>query len=115
MRTQVWSLASFSGLRIQHCHELWGSRRRSSDLALLWLWCRPAVVAPTRPSAWELPYAAGVALKRQKIKKREREISLDYPDESNVIKWTQEWKTKQGRGVYQMEGEVGEIRHLRGT
>ena len=45
-------------------------RGRGSDLALLWLWCRPAAVAPIRPLAWELPYAAGVALKRQKTKKK---------------------------------------------
>ena len=40
--------------------------RRSSDLALLWLWCRPAI----GPLAWELPYAAGAALKSKKKKKR---------------------------------------------
>ena len=39
-------------------------RRHSSDLALLWLWRRPAVVALIRPLAWELPCAAGTALKR---------------------------------------------------
>ena len=33
---------------------------------MLWLWCRPAAVAPIRPLAWEPPYAAGAALKRQK-------------------------------------------------
>ena len=38
------------------------------DLALLWLWCRPAAAAPSRPLAWELPYAPRVALKRQKNK-----------------------------------------------
>ena len=38
------------------------------DLVLLWLWYRLAVVAPIQPLAWELPYAAGVALKRQKTK-----------------------------------------------
>ena len=27
------------------------------DPALLWLWCRPAAVAPIRPLAWEPPYA----------------------------------------------------------
>ena len=37
-----------------------------SDLALLWLWCRPAAAVPIQPLAWELPYAAGVALKRKK-------------------------------------------------
>ena len=38
--------------------------RRGSDLALLWLWYRPAAAAPILPLAWELPYAAGVALKK---------------------------------------------------
>ena len=37
------------------------------DLALLWLWCRPASTAPIGSLAWKLPYAAGAALKRQKI------------------------------------------------
>ena len=32
-------------------------RRRSSDLALLWLWRRPAATALIRPLAWEPPYA----------------------------------------------------------
>ena len=49
--------------------------RPGSDLALLWLWHGLAAVAPIRPLAWELPYAMGVALKRQKDppqKKRRR-------------------------------------------
>jgi len=44
--------------------------RHGSDLALLWLWCKPAAAAPIQPLAWEPPYAAGVALKRQKTKKK---------------------------------------------
>ena len=52
------SLASISRLRIQHCRELW---------------CRPAAVAPIRPLAWEFPYAAGEALKRQRTKKKREE------------------------------------------
>ena len=40
--------------------------RHSSNLALLWLWHKPAATAPIRPLAWEPPYAAGVALKGQK-------------------------------------------------
>ena len=43
-------------------------RRCGSDLVSLWLWCRPAAAAPTGPLAWELPYAAGAALKRKKEK-----------------------------------------------
>ena len=37
-------------------------RRRSSDPALLWLWCRPAATALIPPLAWETLYATGVAL-----------------------------------------------------
>ena len=40
--------------------------RSSSDLALLWLWCRLAATAQIRPLAWEPPHAAGAALKRLK-------------------------------------------------
>ena len=45
-------------------------RRRGSDPSLLWLWHRPAATAPNGPLAWEPPYAAGVALKRQKRQKK---------------------------------------------
>ena len=33
------------------------------DLMLLWLWCRPAAIAPIGPLAWEPPYAVGTAPK----------------------------------------------------
>ena len=39
--------------------------RHSLGLALLWLWHRLEAIAPIRPLAWEPPYAAGVALKKQ--------------------------------------------------
>ena len=42
------------------------------DPVLLWLWCRLAATAPIRPLAWEPPYAAAAALKRQKTRKKER-------------------------------------------
>ena len=42
--------------------------RCGSDLALLWLWYRPAVVAPIQPIAWEPPYAVGVALEKKEGK-----------------------------------------------
>ena len=45
-------------------------RRRGLDLALLWLWRRPAATAPIRPLAWEPPYAIGSALKGQKTKQK---------------------------------------------
>ena len=43
--------------------------RRGSDPVLLWLWRRPAAIAPIRPLAWEPPYATGVALEKTKKKK----------------------------------------------
>ena len=46
--------------------------RNGSYLALLWLWRWWAAVALIRPLAWEPPYAAGAALKRQKTKKQQK-------------------------------------------
>ena len=48
-------------------------RRHGSDLALLWLWCRSAAVAPNQPLAWEPPYVTGMTLKRQKRLKKRKE------------------------------------------
>ena len=45
-------------------------RRHGSDVVLLWLWHRPAAVAPIRPLAWEPPCATGAALERQKKKRK---------------------------------------------
>ena len=45
-----------------------GLAQRVKDPVLLCLWCRPVVVGPIQPLAWETPYAMGAALKRQKKK-----------------------------------------------
>ena len=45
-------------------------RRLGSNLALLWLWRRPAATAPIRPLAWEPPHAAGAAQEMAKKKKK---------------------------------------------
>ena len=50
--------------------------RCGSDLALLWLWHGPEATALIRPLAWEPPYAAGVALKRQKINEYKKKTSI---------------------------------------
>ena len=68
----VRSLASLSGLRIQHCRELWCRSQTRLGSSLPWLWCRLAAVAPIGPLAWEPPYAAGVALK-DKTKQNKKE------------------------------------------
>ena len=40
--------------------------RHGSDLALLCLWRRPVAIALIGPLTWELPYAEGMALKKDK-------------------------------------------------
>ena len=51
--------------------------RRGSDPTLLWLWHRPAAIAPIGPLAWEPPYAIGGALKRQKTKKQNKTKKIE--------------------------------------
>ena len=73
MRMQVRSLASLSGLRIGIAMSYGIGCRCSSDPELLWLWHWPADAAPIRPLAWELPYAAGVALKRRQQQQQQQQ------------------------------------------
>ena len=54
--------------------------RRSSDPSLLWLWLRPAAVAPIEPLAWNLPYAVGVALKSKKTNKQTKKPTVIRKD-----------------------------------
>ena len=64
LRVPLW----YSGLRIGVAVSCGVGRRRSSNLVVLWLWCRLAAAAPIRSLAWELPSAAGAALKSKKKK-----------------------------------------------
>ena len=53
--------------------ELWcRSQARLGSGTLLWLWCRPAVVALTGPPSLEPPYAKGAALKSKKKRKKRK-------------------------------------------
>ena len=61
-------------------------RRYGSDLALLWLWRRLVATAPIRPLAWETPYAASAALKRQKTKQNKtKKMKKHIPQTSEFI------------------------------
>ena len=53
-------------------------RRRGSDTALLWLWCRPAATSLIKPLAWELPYAMGVALEKTKKTKKKKKKGVQH-------------------------------------
>ena len=54
--------------------------RCSSDLALLWLWRRPAAAALIRPLAWEPPYATGASLEKAKRPKKIISIIFSMDD-----------------------------------
>ena len=64
------------------------------DLVWLWLWCKPAAI---QPLAWEIPYAAGVTLKKAKEKKKNlillgnrcyKKIKLNYIFTSRMFRNT---------------------------
>ena len=52
-------------------------RRQGWDPTLLWLWCRPVAEALIRPLAWEPAYATGVAIRRQKTKKKKKHKGIN--------------------------------------
>ena len=61
--------------------------RHSLDLAVLWLWYRPAAITPIGHLAWEPPYAMTVALKRQKMKKKKKKRPQLATGEKEHYKW----------------------------
>ena len=67
MKMQVPSLASLSGFKGLGIAMSCGvGSKRSSGLALPWLWCRLTAIPPIQPLTWELPYATDAALKQTK-------------------------------------------------
>ena len=55
------------------------------DPMLLWLWCRPATVAPIRLLAWEPPCATDVALKNKQTNKQTNKNLLHLTSLTNSI------------------------------
>ena len=86
MRILVWSLTLLSGLRIQHCHELWcrSQTQIRSDIAMA------VAVASSYSShstlSWELPYSTSVTLKsknKTKIKMFTIPKEVESPEQGN--------------------------------
>ena len=74
VRMQVQSLASLTGLRIWRCHKLqYTSQMRLGSGVTMAVAYRLAAAALIQLLGWEFPYAAGVALKRKKIKTKQKE------------------------------------------
>ena len=74
MRMWVQPLPLLNGLRSGIAMSYGIGCRRSSDPALLWLWCRPAAVAQW--VGWESPYAMGAALKKKNKKKNANTMGM---------------------------------------
>ena len=56
------------------------------DPALLWLWRRPAAVAPIPPLAWRSPYVTGEALqKKTKDEKKKKKDSNELIYKTNRL------------------------------
>ena len=73
MKLQVRSLSLLSGLRIQHCRELWCRlQTRLGPCIAVAVWRRSAAVSPIRPLAWKPLYAMGVVVKKAKKKKKKK-------------------------------------------
>ena len=80
VRTQVGSLASLSGLQMRcgckvHCRS---QKRLRSCVAVA-----VAAAAPIQPLAWELPCAAGAALKRKKNKEEKEAVNATHGIEAS--------------------------------
>ena len=56
-------------------------RSLSSDLVLLWLWCRPAATTLILTLVRELPCVTGAVLKRQKKKKNHIPFASDVVEQ----------------------------------
>ena len=72
------------------------SHRRGSDPALLRLWCRLVAIALFPPLAWELPYAMGLALKRQIKKERKKSVLLSSYTVGGTVSWWSHYGRQYG-------------------
>ena len=66
---QVQSLASLSGLRIQHCHNLWCRSEVQLGSAVAVSVAQAGSCSSNSTPTWNLPYAVGMALKRKNKQK----------------------------------------------
>ena len=72
-------------------------RRHSLRPALQALWHKPAAVAPIRPLAWELPYAEGAVLNKNKTNKKQTKKPQNNKTSSKSTNgdWNKQWVEKE--------------------
>ena len=66
---------------------------------LLWLWCRLAAAARIPTLAWELPYAAGAALKSKQKQKTKKNPANQHSPPPRAPEKKQPRKTAPERGL----------------
>ena len=87
--------------------------RRSSNLALLWLWHWLAGAAPIRPLAWEPPYAIGAVLKSKKNKKQKtKQTNKQTNKKQNLKNNKKQNKTKKPYMNMQRNSWLAEVMKL---
>ena len=64
---------------------------------LLWLWGRPAAIAPIQLLAWELPYAAGAAIESKKKQNKNKQTKKN-PKNKTIDESKQNAKISPRRG-----------------
>ena len=108
MRMQVWSLASLSGLRIQHCHKLGCSLQMWLRSSIAMAVHRLATATLNQPLAWKLRYAADVAIKRKKIQlKNVQRIQIHiFPNKIHI--WICQQVHKKVLNVINYQGNVNQ-------
>ena len=77
--------------------------RCGSDPILLWLWHRPAAVAPIQPLSSELPYARSAALKTKTKKKEKKKKKKEKSRTVFIIFWSP-WFKRHLEKVHQIRG-----------
>ena len=77
MMIQVWSLASFSGLRIQCCREMWCWSHMWLRSRIAWLWLWPAAAALTQTLSLETSiwHTCGSKRGQKQNKTKKNEVS----------------------------------------
>ena len=79
LRTQVRSLASLSGLRIQHCWKLWRRLQMHLGSSVAVAVVLAGSYSSDSTPSLELPYAAGAALESKKKKKTKKNKKKQKP------------------------------------
>ena len=81
-------------------------RRHSLDLALLWLWCRPAGAAPILPLNCKLLYATHITLKSKKRRKegrKEKERRKEMKERKRKRKKEKKGRRRKGKEKKEMK------------